>query len=60
MCGLSFWKLGRTRISCYVALDRAACAPFRKERRMKCDKATKFYRKSGQAKPEGNSTEDDP
>src|SRR6202046_3732384 len=40
----------RTRISCHVALDRAACAPFRKERRMKFTEATKFYRKSGGAK----------
>ena len=33
----------RTRISCHAALDRAACAPFREERRMKSDNATKFY-----------------
>jgi hypothetical protein len=32
-----------------AALDRAARAPFRKERRMKCDSAIKFYRKSGGA-----------
>jgi hypothetical protein len=52
MCGLSFWEIGRTRISCYVALDRAACAAFVKESRMKCDKATKFYRKSGETRRE--------
>jgi hypothetical protein len=37
----------RTRISCHAALDKAEYAPFRKERRMKCDHAAKFYRKSG-------------
>jgi hypothetical protein len=36
----------RTRISCHAALDRATCAPFSKERRMKLAKATKFNRKS--------------
>jgi hypothetical protein len=35
------------RISCHAALDEAASAPFRKERRMKFAKATKFHRKSG-------------
>ena len=39
-----------TRISCHAALDKAACAPFRKEGRMKCTNATKFHRKSGVAK----------
>jgi hypothetical protein len=39
----------RTRISCHAALDKAACATFREERRMKSDDATKFYRKSGGA-----------
>ena len=39
----------RTRISCHAALDRTACAPFSKERRMKIAKATKFDRKSGAA-----------
>jgi hypothetical protein len=39
----------RTRISCYAALDKAACAPFRKEGRMKFDNATKIHRKSGVA-----------
>ncbi len=37
----------RRRLSCYAAPDRAACAPFREERRMKCDNATKFCRKAG-------------
>jgi hypothetical protein len=40
----------RIRISCHAALDKTACAPFRKEGRMKCDNATKFHRKSGVAK----------
>jgi hypothetical protein len=39
----------RTRISCYAALDKTTCAPFRKEGRMKCTNATKFHRKSGGA-----------
>jgi hypothetical protein len=39
----------RTRISCHAALDTKTCAPFRKERRMKFAKATKFHRKSGVA-----------
>jgi hypothetical protein len=39
----------RTRISCYAALDKAACGPFRKEGPMKFDNATKFHRKSGGA-----------
>jgi hypothetical protein len=39
----------RTRISCHAALDMAACAPFRKEGRMKCINATKINRKSGVA-----------
>jgi hypothetical protein len=34
--------------SCYVALDRAACAPFRKERRMKCINATNLNRNPGE------------
>ena len=37
----------RRRISCYAALDQTAYTPFREARRMKCDNATKFYRKSG-------------
>jgi hypothetical protein len=40
-----------TRISCHAALDRAACAPFRRERRMKCVNATNLNRKSGGAQP---------
>ena len=39
----------RTRISCHAALDKAACAPFRKEGRMMCTNATMFHRKSGVA-----------
>src|ERR1700733_6787004 len=39
----------RTRISCHAALDKAACAPFFKERRMMFANATNFYRKSGVA-----------
>ena|ERR1700679_3672090 len=31
----------------YAALDRAACAPLFKERRMKCREPTKLHRKSG-------------
>jgi hypothetical protein len=37
----------RTRISCHATLDKAACAPFFKERRMMFVNATNFYRKSG-------------
>ncbi len=40
-------KSRATWISCYAALDRTACAPFRKERRMHCINATKSNRKSG-------------
>jgi hypothetical protein len=39
----------RTRISCHAALDKAACAPFRKEGRRKRTNATKVNRKSGVA-----------
>ena len=39
----------RTRISCHAALDKAACAPFRKDKRMKRNNVTKFHRKSGVA-----------
>ena len=39
----------RTRISCQAALDKSACAPFFKERRMMFANATNFYRKSGVA-----------
>jgi hypothetical protein len=37
------------RISCHAALDKTACAPFLKERRMMFANATKFNRKSGVA-----------
>ena len=40
----------RTRISCCAAVDRASCAAFRKESRMKFANATELYRKSGVAK----------
>src|SRR6202035_4743332 len=40
-----------TRISCHAALDRAAGAPFREERRMKCINAINLNRKSGGAQP---------
>jgi hypothetical protein len=40
-----------TRISCHAALDTAACAPFRKERRMKCINAMNLNRKFGGAQP---------
>jgi hypothetical protein len=35
--------------SCYAALNKTACGPFRKEGPMKFDNATKFHRKSGVA-----------
>jgi hypothetical protein len=31
----------------YATLDKTACAPFFKERRMKCGEPTKLHRKSG-------------
>jgi hypothetical protein len=37
----------RTRISCYAAPDRTACAAFSKESRMEFDNATNLDRKSG-------------
>jgi len=37
----------RTRISCYAASDRTACAAFFKESRMEFDSATNLDRKSG-------------
>ena len=44
------WRIPeRTRISCRAAQDRAACAPFSKERRIKFTNATKCNRKSGEA-----------
>ena len=39
----------RTRISCHAALDKTACAAFRKESRMKLANATNLHRKSGVA-----------
>jgi hypothetical protein len=39
----------RTRISCHAALDKTACAPFLKERRMMFANATNLNRKSGVA-----------
>jgi indole-3-glycerol phosphate synthase len=36
------------RISCHAALDGAACAPFREERRIKLANATNLDRKSGE------------
>ena len=41
-------KNGLTPISCHAALERSACAPFIKERRVECISATRLYRKSGQ------------
>jgi hypothetical protein len=41
-------KPGLTPISCHAVLERSACAPFIKERRMKCINATNLRRKSGQ------------
>ena len=39
----------RTRISCHAALDKTACATFRKEGRMESDNATNLHWKSGGA-----------
>jgi len=39
----------RTRISCHAALDKVACALFRKEGRKECTNATKVNRKFGVA-----------
>jgi hypothetical protein len=41
-------RQGLTPISCHAVLERSACAPFIKERRMKCISATGLRRKSGQ------------
>ena len=38
---------GLTPISCHAVLERSACAPFIKERRMECINATSLRRKSG-------------
>jgi hypothetical protein len=40
-------KYGLTPISCHAVLERSACAPFIKERRMECVNATTLRRKSG-------------
>src|SRR5277367_3639738 len=40
-------KYGLTPISCHAVLERSACAPFIKERRMECINATSLRRKSG-------------
>jgi hypothetical protein len=48
-CGIPLKpKRGLTPISCHAALERSACAPFIKERRMECINATSLRRKSGQ------------
>ena len=41
-------RQGLTPISCHAVLERSACAPFIKERRMECINATNLHRKSGQ------------
>jgi len=47
-CGIPLKpKYGLTPISCHAALERSACAPFIKERRMECLNATTLHRKSG-------------
>src|ERR1700689_5342009 len=40
-------RQGLTPISCHAVLERPACAPFIKERRMECLNATSLRRKSG-------------
>jgi hypothetical protein len=48
-CGIPLKpKYGLTPISCHAVLERSACAPFVKERRMKCINAPSLRRKSGQ------------
>ena len=42
-------KPGLTPISCHAVLERSACAPFIKERRIECVNATSLSRQSGQA-----------
>src|SRR5271163_4498293 len=41
-------KTGLDPISCHAVLERSACAPLIKERRMECINATSLRRKSGQ------------
>jgi hypothetical protein len=40
-------KIRLDQISCHALLERSACAPFIKERRMECINATSLHRKSG-------------
>src|SRR6202167_3607728 len=47
-CPTQAQKRGLTPISCHAVLERSACAPFIKERRMKCINATSLRRKLGQ------------
>jgi hypothetical protein len=48
-CGIPLKpKPGLTPISRHAVLERSACAPFIKERRMECLDATSLRRKSGQ------------
>jgi hypothetical protein len=48
-CGIPLKpKYGLTPISCHAVLEKSACAPFIKERRMECINATSLRRKSGQ------------
>jgi hypothetical protein len=48
-CGIPLKpKNGLTPISCHAVLERSACAPFIKERRMESINATSLRRKSGQ------------
>jgi hypothetical protein len=45
-CGIPLKpKYGLTPISCHDVLERSACAPFIKERRMECINATTLRRK---------------
>jgi hypothetical protein len=47
-CPTQAQKRGLTPISCHAVLERSACAPFIKERRMEGINATSLRRKSGQ------------
>jgi hypothetical protein len=47
----------RTRISCHAVLDKAACAPFRREGRMKCTNATKFQQEIRGSVVEGSAVQ---
>ena len=46
-CPTQAQKRGLTPISCHAVLERSACAPFIKERRMEGINATSLRRKSG-------------